>query len=73
MELDQRTSTPAERFRATLDLIEVGIGLMRQNLVRKHPGADDATIERRLREWLWRQPAEAPRDPALRLVTPPRL
>lgn len=42
----------ADAFRATLDLFETGLDLMRQNLRRNHPGATDEQIERLLREWL---------------------
>ena len=69
MEVTALEETPAERFRATLDLIQVGVSLMRQSIRRRHPGLDDGAVETRLREWLWRHPAEPPRDPALRLVS----
>jgi hypothetical protein len=54
-------SSPAiEAFRATLDLFETGIDLMRQNLRRRHPEASSEEIERRLGEWLRERPgAEA--------------
>ena len=69
MERTAAAATPAEKFRATLDLIQVGVSLMRQNIRRRHPGLDDGAVEERLREWLWRHPVEPPRDPALRLVS----
>jgi hypothetical protein len=46
----------AASFRTTLDLFETGVNLMRQNLRRRHPGATDVEIERRLREWLHERP-----------------
>ena len=50
----------AEAPRATLDLFQAGVDLMRQNLRRRHPGADDERIERLLAEWLRERPgAEA--------------
>ena len=69
MERTATAATPADKFRATLDLIQVGVSLMRQNIRRRHPGLDDETVEERLREWLWRHPVEPPHDPALRLVS----
>ena len=50
----------AEAPRATLDLFQAGVDLMRQNLRRRHPGADDERIEGLLAEWLRERPgAEA--------------
>jgi hypothetical protein len=46
----------ADAFRMTLDLFETGVNLMRQNLRRKHPDADDGEIERLLGEWLRHRP-----------------
>lgn len=53
----QEMASPAEpsvadAFRATLDLFETGVDLMRQNLRRRHPDASEAEIDRRLRDWL---------------------
>jgi hypothetical protein len=49
-----------DAFRATLDLFQTGIDVMRQNLQRRHPEATDAEIERRLKAWLLERPgAEA--------------
>ena len=41
-----------EAFRATLDLFQTGVDLMRQNLRRRHSEASNEEIERRLGEWL---------------------
>jgi len=46
------TSSVAEALRATLDLFDTGLDLMRQNLRRGHPESGDAEIERLLRDWL---------------------
>lgn len=46
----------ANAFRATLDLFETGLDLMRQNLRRSHPVAGDEEIERLLRKWLVHRP-----------------
>lgn len=46
----------AEAFRATLDLFQIGVDLMRQNLRRRHPEASDEQIERLLGEWLQHRP-----------------
>ena len=45
-----------DAFRATLDLCEAGVELMRQNLRRRHPGTADDNIERLLHEWLLERP-----------------
>ena len=49
-------SSIAEAFRATLDLCETGVGLMRQNLRRRHPEAANEDVERLLRAWLLDRP-----------------
>ena len=56
----------AARFRITLGLAEAGIEVMRGNLRRKHPAADDVEIGRRLAEWMRSAPAVGPGDPILR-------
>lgn len=64
-------STPsslAEAFRNTLDLFETGVALMRQNLRRAHPAADDAEIARLLHEWLMDRPGAKFGDCPGRLV-----
>ncbi|HKJ35325.1 MAG TPA: hypothetical protein VKA36_02050 [Solirubrobacterales bacterium] len=61
----------AERFRATLELHQAGIDLMRQNLRRRHPDESEDEISARLETWLLTRPGadhgDAPgrlRDPA---------
>jgi hypothetical protein len=46
----------SERFQATLDLFEMGLGLMRQNLRRGHPDSTDVDVDLRLRDWLQQRP-----------------
>jgi hypothetical protein len=71
------TSTPrtaGDAFRATLDLFQTGVDLMRQNLRRRHPDAGDEEIERRLREWLRDRPGAESGDcpgPTVDLKTRP--
>jgi hypothetical protein len=49
-----------DAFRATLDLFQTGVDVMRQNLRRRHPEATEQEIERRLQAWLIERPgAEA--------------
>jgi hypothetical protein len=43
-------------FRTTLDLFKAGVDLMRQNLRRRDPTADEAEIDRRLDRWLHERP-----------------
>ena len=54
----------ADAFRATLDLFEAGVDLMRQNLRRRHPEANDEAIEELLHEWLLDRPGAASGDAA---------
>jgi hypothetical protein len=49
-------SSVVEAFRATLDLFQTGLDLMRQNLRRRYPDAADDDIERLLHEWLRERP-----------------
>jgi hypothetical protein len=48
--------TIPDAFRATLDLFDAGLALMRKNLQRQHPEDSDQEIERRLRAWLLDRP-----------------
>lgn len=48
------------RFREAVELHEVGVALMRQNLMRRHPGLDDEGIAGLLRAWLRDRPPDAP-------------
>lgn len=43
-------------FYATIDLMEFGIALMRQNISRSLPGATQETLDRELQCWLSEQP-----------------
>jgi hypothetical protein len=53
-----------DSFRATLDLFQTGIDLMRQNLRRRHPEAAEQELDRLLGEWLRERPgAEAGDSP----------
>jgi hypothetical protein len=46
----------SDAFRATLDLFDTGVDLMRQNLRRRHPHANEDAIDRRLRQSLLDRP-----------------
>jgi hypothetical protein len=48
--------TLEQRARATFELIELGMKIMRQNLRRRFPDESDAQIERRFVEWLHERP-----------------
>jgi len=52
----------AQAFRATLDLFQSGIDLMRQNLQRRHPQATDDDIDALLQSWLLERPGAAAGD-----------
>jgi hypothetical protein len=60
--MDSRSQSAADAFRATLDLFAAGVDLMRQNLRRRYPEANDEEIGQRLREWLRYRPGAEPGD-----------
>jgi Rv0078B-related antitoxin len=62
------SSEVADSFRATLDLFETGLELMRQNLRRRHPDANGDAIERLLQEWLLDRPGAESGDCPGRVV-----
>ena len=57
-------SNAARTFRLTLDLFDAGVQLMRQNLRRRNPAADDQAIERQLLSWLRERPGAEHGDAA---------
>lgn len=61
-----------ERLRATIQLHEDGVRLMRQNLRRQQPDATDDEIEERLGEWLSERPGAEHGDGVGRPGTWPR-
>lgn len=72
--MDSASSPVIESFRTTLELFQTGVDLMRQNLRRRHPDADEADIERLLREWLLDRPgAESGDCPGRRVDASTRL
>lgn len=72
--MDSASSPVIESFRTTLELFQTGVDLMRQNLRRRHPDADDADIDRLLREWLLDRPgAESGDCPGRRVDVSTRL
>jgi hypothetical protein len=50
------SSLAARRFRTAMDLFEAGVGMMRQNLRRHFPDADEKEIATRLAQWLQERP-----------------
>jgi hypothetical protein len=50
----------ARRFAEAARMSEEGIALMRQNLRRRHPEADETEIDRLLAEWRVDRPLDAP-------------
>lgn len=58
------TPNAARTFRLTLDLFDAGVRLMRQNLRRRDPGADDQAINRQLARWLRERPGAEHGDAA---------
>jgi len=61
-------SSAVDAFRATLDLFQTGIDVMRQNLRRRHPEAADGEIEQLVHEWLLERPGAEAGDCAGRPV-----
>ena len=62
------SSAVIESFRATLDLFQAGVEMMRQNLRRRYPKASDSEIDRLLREWLLERPGAESGDAPGRAV-----
>jgi len=62
------TPEPSRTFRLTLDLFETGVRLMRQNLRRADPRADEREIDRQLRTWLRERPGAEHGDSPGRMV-----
>lgn len=60
--------TVARTFRLTLDLFDAGIQLMRQNLRRADPGANERDIDRKLGSWLRERPGAEHGDSPGRIV-----
>jgi Rv0078B-related antitoxin len=56
------TRSIVDALRATLDLFDTGVDLMRQNLRRSHPEANADDIERLLGEWLRDRPGATSGD-----------
>jgi hypothetical protein len=48
--------TAVERLRTTLGLHDAGVALMRQNLRRAHPDADERELDRLLQAWVTTRP-----------------
>lgn len=52
-------TTPEQRLAQVFDLYEACEMIMRENLRRRHPGADEREIEMRLDEWRRERPGAA--------------
>jgi Rv0078B-related antitoxin len=50
------SSLASQRFRTALELFEAGVAMMRQNLRRRFPQADEKEIAERLAQWLQERP-----------------
>jgi hypothetical protein len=48
--------SPAQKLAMSLEMFSYGCAVMRENLRRKNPQADDATIESLLQAWLRTRP-----------------
>jgi hypothetical protein len=62
----------ARKFRTAMDLFEAGVGMMRQNLRRRFPDADEKEIAARLAQWLQERPGAEHGDSSGRPVEWPR-
>lgn len=50
------TATLIRRLLETLDLMDFGIALMRQNIRRAFPAASEELVDRKLERWLLEEP-----------------
>ena len=64
--------TAAERLRLAFELYEVGEGMMRATLKRKHPDASASEVEARLVAWLQELPGAEGGDAVGRTLPWPR-
>jgi hypothetical protein len=64
--------TPEEKLRLSLDMFTYGCEMMRQNLRRAHPEADDQEVEQLLIAWLRVRPGAEHGDGVGRRGTWPR-
>lgn len=63
-------NSAAERLRTALSLFEAGVEMMRQNLRRQFPDADEREIQERLTAWLRHRPGAEHGDCEGRSVDP---
>jgi hypothetical protein len=56
---DDAPEAATERLRLAFELFAVGEAMMREQLRREHPTADEAEIEARLTAWLRARPGDA--------------
>ena len=61
------SNVAAERFRQTLELMDLGFAVMRENLKRQFPKASEAEIGKKFSDWLASRPPMSGTD--LRVVT----
>jgi len=52
VDVSDREETVGDRLRATLELFEFGVELMRASLRRRHPGISPHELDRLLEDWL---------------------
>lgn len=64
--------TPAAKLRTAFDLFVAGESLMRQNLKRRNPDADEEEIDRLLRAWMSKRPGAEHGDGVGKVVSWPR-
>jgi hypothetical protein len=60
---DATQDLAAERLRVSLELIESGFVMKRQQLRRRFPDESEAKIDERFRAWLHDRPMDAPGRP----------
>jgi len=55
-DLPEPPSTPVQRLHMALSLYDDGVAIMRSNLRRRNPAADEAELHRLLVKWLHDRP-----------------
>ena len=66
------SSLASQRFRTAMALFDAGVSMMRQNLRRQFPDADEKEISARLGQWLRERPGAEHGDCTGRPVDWPR-
>jgi len=69
---ESRAETPAERLRIAFELYDLAEAMLRQNCLRRHPGATADEVEAAVGAWLAKRPGAELGDCEGRTIAWPR-